>query len=195
MTGGEPSLSQDILDLFGLLDDRHIPCVLVGGVALLKYIDGRNTEDLDFLLPPDALLQLPELVASKREHDAVRAQFRGVRVDLLLTTDPVFKLVFETHSTTHRFQEVQVRCATVEGLLLLKLYALPSLYRQGDTQRIAIYETDILMLADRYRPSLTEVLQSLRPYVDEGAMAELGTIIFDIEQRIARMHRRNGGVA
>lgn len=122
----------------------------------------------------------------------VRAQFRSLRVDFLLTTDPVFKLVHDRYATTHRFQELSVRCATVEGLLLLKLYALPSLYRQADTQRIALYETDILMLVDRHRPSLDALLETLRPFIEEGAMEGLRHIVTDIEQRIARMHR-NGG--
>ncbi len=186
-TPPQSSLSQDVLDLFGLLKDRAVPYVLVGGVALLKYIDGRNTQDIDFLLSPKALSQLPELVVSQRGHEVARARFRGVRVDLLLTSDPVFKLVHDSHATTHTFQEVSVRCATVEGLLLLKLYALPSLYRQRDTRRIALYETDILMLMDRYQPPTNAILATLEPYVEESAIAELRNIVYDIEQRITRM--------
>jgi hypothetical protein len=67
------------------------------------------------------------------------------------------------------------------------LYALPSLYHQGDTQRIALYETDILMLADRYHPTLPAIPEKLGPYVNEGAMAELRNIIADISHRIVRM--------
>ena len=69
----------------------------------------------------------------------------------------------------------------------MKLYALPSLYRQGDTQRIALYETDILMLVDRFSPDMNAVLHVLEPYVEEGSLAELHGIVGDIEQRIARM--------
>jgi hypothetical protein len=191
-SNAESSLSQDVLDLFSLLSDRAVSYLLVGGVALLKYIEGRNTQDIDFVFPEESLKKLPEIVVSQREHEFVRARFRSVRVDVLLTTDPVFKLVHDRYATTHPFQELSVRCATVEGLLLLKLYALPSLYRQADTQRIALYETDILMLVDRYQPSLDAVLETLQPFIDEGAMAGLRNIVADIEQRIARM-RRDGG--
>ena len=189
---GDSSLSQDVLDLFCLLRDRGVPYVLVGGVALLKYVDGRNTQDIDFLFSPHAMAQVPELVVSQCEHDVARAQFRSIRVDVQLTTDPVFKLVHDRYATTHAFQEVGVPCATVEGLLLLKLNALPSLYRQGDTQRIALYETDILMLVDRYRPDMNAVQHILEPYVEEGAIVELRNIVDDKQQRIARMRRESG---
>lgn len=191
-TNAEPNLSQDVHDLFTLLCDRAVSYLLVGGVALLKYVEGRNTQDIDFVVSAESLKKLPEIVVTEREQEVVRAQFRSLRVDFLLTTDPVFKLVHDRYATTHRFQELSVRCATVEGLLLLKLYALPSLYRQADTQRIALYETDILMLVDRHRPSLDALLETLRPFIEEGAMEGLRHIVTDIEQRIARMHR-NGG--
>lgn len=188
----ESNLSQDVLDLFSLMSQREVSYLLVGGVALLKYIEGRNTQDIDFIVSAESLGNLPEVVVTEREHEVVRAQFRGLRVDFLLTTDPIFKLVHDQYATTHRFQELSVRCATVDGLLLLKLYALPSLYRQGNTQRIALYETDILMLVDRHRPSLEVLLETLAPFLEAGAMEGLRSIATDIEQRIVRM-RRNGG--
>ena len=188
-SNAESNLSQDVLDLFSLLCDRAVSYLLVGGVALLKYIEGRNTQDIDFVLSAEALNKLPEIVVSQREHEVVRARFRSVRVDVLLTADPVFKLVHDDYATTHPFQEVAVRCATIEGLLILKLYALPSLYRQGDTQRIALYETDILMLMDRYHPAMEPILATLAPYVEEGSLNGLRNILADIDRRIARMHQ------
>jgi hypothetical protein len=130
---GASILSQDVLDLFCLLRDRGIGYVLVGGVALMKYVEARNTQDIDIVTSVQALAQLPEFAIWEREHDFARTKFRSIHVDVLLTSDPVFKLVHDHHATLHPFQEISVRCATVEGLLLLKLYALPSLYRQQDT--------------------------------------------------------------
>ena len=37
-------------------------------------------------------------------------------------------------------------CATAQGLLTLKLFALPSLYRQGENSRAAVYEAEISSL-------------------------------------------------
>jgi hypothetical protein len=53
---------QDALDLFRLLAERRIPYLLVGGLAMLTYVQGRNTKDVDLLMSVTALRQLPELV-------------------------------------------------------------------------------------------------------------------------------------
>jgi hypothetical protein len=179
-------VSKDVQDFFTLLAQRHIPYVLVGGVALLRYIEGRNTRDIDLLLSIQSFKKIPEFTIVQEDRPVIRAIFRKIPVDLLLTEDPLFKLVSRSYATTHRFQEVAVPCATVEGLLLLKLYALPSLYRQGNTQRIALYETDILMLLDRHPVPTEPLLQILAPFIDEGAVVELRKIIDDIRARIAR---------
>ena len=39
-----------------------------------------------------------------------------------------------------RFAEQQIPCATVEGLILLKLSTVPSPYRQGNFARVGLYE-------------------------------------------------------
>lgn len=81
--------------------------------------------------------------------------------------------------------------ATVEGLILLKLYALPALYRQRDGQRVAIYESDLQMLLVRHRPDMTPLLATVRRYVDDGSYSDLCTIVAETEQRIARLDRHS----
>jgi len=47
------SLLQAVRHLFALLallDEREIEYVLVGGVALLNYVEGRNTQDIDLIV-------------------------------------------------------------------------------------------------------------------------------------------------
>jgi hypothetical protein len=179
-------VSKDVQDFFSLLAERQIPYVLVGGVALLRYIEGRNTRDINLLLSTESFKKMPEFAVVHEDRPVIRATFRKIPVDLLLTEDPIFKLVSRSYATIHRFQELAVPCATVEGLLLLKLYALPSLYRQGNTQRIALYETDILMLLDRHPVATEPLLEILAPFVEEGAVVELRRIVEDIRIRIAR---------
>lgn len=186
------NLSREILELFSLLRDRQISYLLVGGVALLKYVEGRNTQDIDLVLSAESLKSLPEIVVGEQNRDFARGQFRSVRVDVLLTSNPLFKLVHQKYATMHPFSEIEVRCATVEGLVLLKLFALPSLYRQGDGQRIALYEADITMLIERQRPKMSPIFEALKPYVDAGAFEELGRIVDDIEKRIARIDAARG---
>ncbi len=188
----ESVLTHDLHALFALLRERKVPCLLVGGVALLRYVDGRNTDDIDLIIAVEDAARVPEIVIEDRDTDAAKARFRSVRVDLLFTSNKVFRLAKEQYATTHRFAEVQVPCATVEGLVLLKLYALPSLYRQGDMQRAALYETDILMLCQRHTPDTGPLIEALRPYVAASEFEELQRIVSEIEQRLQRMQRGQG---
>jgi hypothetical protein len=43
------SLLGQVQQLFDLLDQRKTDYVLVGGIALLTYVEGRNTQDIDLL--------------------------------------------------------------------------------------------------------------------------------------------------
>jgi hypothetical protein len=78
----------------------------------------------------------------------------------------------------------------VEGLLLLKLYALPSLYRQGDFARVSLYENDIAVLVQAYSPDLPSLLQTLSEHLSASDLAELRSIVADIQERIARFGGR-----
>ncbi|HET6251589.1 MAG TPA: hypothetical protein VFE47_28145 [Tepidisphaeraceae bacterium] len=189
----EETLRRDLIDLFSLIHSRQLAYLLVGGVAMLTYVEGRNTKDVDLVLSIDSLKQLPEVTISDRNRDFARGKFRDLRVDVLFTTNPLFKLVQEQYATTHRFLETDVRCATVEGLILLKLYALPALYLQGDGQQIGLYEGDIFLLLERHRPNLAPLFDVLKPYVGEDQIAELKNIATDIQRRIERVDRAKKG--
>ncbi len=187
MSPNPSDLAGDIRNLFALLAARRVSYVLVGDVALLKYIESRNTEDIDLLLSLAALESMPEIEITDRNRDFARGRFGDVRVDVLLTRNPVFALVQKNHATVHRFSELAVPCATVEELLLLKLYALPDLYAQSRFQRAMLYENDIAMLAQKYQPNLRATLETLRPFVDARQHEELGRIIEEIEAKVRRM--------
>src|SRR5215217_9503625 len=122
------SLIETVGRFFSLLHEREIDYVLVGGIALLQYVEGRNTEDIDLIMAVSALERLPELRLETRDADFVRSKFGDLRVDMLLTSNPLFEEVRKRYTTSKRFVEQEVPCATIEGLILLKLYALPSLY-------------------------------------------------------------------
>lgn len=189
MPGIEEQLRRDLLELFALLHERKVSYLLVGGIAMLTYVEGRNTQDVDLVLSVASLEGMPEIKMLDRSRDFARGIFGKLRVDVLLTTNPVFKLVQEQHAATHVFLETSVRCATVDGLLILKLYPLPSLYRQGDGPRIGLYENDIFMLCDRYRPDMEPLFGAIGPYVEADAMRELRNIAADIEARVERVDR------
>jgi hypothetical protein len=180
------SLIQSVQDLFAVLELRKIDYVLVGGIAILHYVEGRNTQDLDLLMAASSLEKLPELKIFSQDMFFVRASYNELQIDILLTKNPLFEKVHREYSRIERFLDRKIPLATVEGLLLLKLYALPSLYRQGNFARVGIYENDIATLLHDYQPNVPSLLNELSNYVNENDLAEIKGVLSDIQNRIKR---------
>jgi len=180
------SLIQSVQDFFTVLEQRKIDYVLVGGIAILHYVEGRNTQDLDLLMAVASLEKLPELKVSSQDMYFVRAKYNELEIDVLLTQNPLFKKVHAEYSKVQRFLDRDIPLATVEGLLLLKLYALPSMYRQGNFARVGIYENDIATLLHYYQPDMKPLLSELSKYVNETDFAEITGVMADIQNRIKR---------
>ena len=180
---------QDALDLFRLLAERRVDYLLIGGLAMLTYIKGRNTKDVDLLMSLDSSHEIPELEIHTRQDFFARAQFHSVQVDLLFTFNPLFKIVKERFATKHRFAELEVPAATVEGLIVLKLNALPSLYRQFAWERIYIYESDIKTLLALHKPATEPLFALLEPHLLPSDVIELKKIVSEEQQRIAKAER------
>jgi hypothetical protein len=183
---------QDAIELFRLLQERNVKYLLVGGLAMLTYVQGRNTKDVDLLLSVEALEKLPELKIRDRNVFFAKANFRSVQVDLLLTDNPLFKIVEERFATKHRFAELEVPAVTVEGLIVLKLYALPSLYRQFDWDRVYVYESDIKQLLARYNPDTSALLALLKPHILESDLRELRKLLDEEQKRRERLNDSHG---
>ncbi len=179
-------LQRAISGLWALLRERRVDFVLVGGIALLQYVAGRNTEDIDLIVPADALERLPEIAVTDRNEFFALGYLESLRIDLLLTTNPLFETVMRHYSQPRPFEGVTIPCATVEGLLLLKLYALPSLYRGGDFTRVSLYENDIASLYVAYRPPLAPLLAELSTVLGASDYAEVESIVREIEGRVQR---------
>jgi hypothetical protein len=154
---------RDVVGLFTLLQERKTPYLLVGGIAMLCYVEGRNAEVIDLLMSLPSLKQLPEIAIEEQNEYFIRGRFRSVRVDVILTANALFAEVQQGFATTHRFAELDVSTATPEGVILLKLCALPSLYRQGLFDCVSVYESDIASLIQRPRPAVEPLLQRLQP--------------------------------
>jgi hypothetical protein len=177
---------QFIENIFDTLTDRNIDYLLVGGVALLSYVDGRNTQDIDLILAKSDLKALPEITIIEENNDFIRGEFRNLTIDILLTQNKLFNKIIQEFATIRQFGTKNIRCVSVEGLVILKFYALPSLYRQGKFERVSIYENDILLLLLNYSVDLKEVLQILSNYLLPSDLEELNEIATDIESRIKR---------
>lgn len=191
-TVNSETLLQSVARLFTLLKEREIEYLLVGGIALLQYIEGRNTEDIDLIMALASLKNLPEIEITSEDTNFARGQFGELQIDFLLTRNRLFEKVRKEYATTQYFVEQEIPCATVEGLLLLKLYALPSLYRQGNFARVGIYENDIATLIYSYQPKLEPLLDELTEYLSDTDVIAVGEIVSEIEQRIDRFGKGFG---
>ncbi len=185
------SLLAQVEQLFNLLEADKVDYVLVGGIALLTYVEGRNTQDIDLIMALPSLSKIPEIKVESQDMYFVRGKFGELQIDILLTKNPLFAEVEKNYSTTKQFMDRKIRCATVEGLLLLKLFALPSLYRQGSFERVGIYENDIATLMYAFEPKLEPLFAELSKYLNETDMTEARKIVADVETRIQRFRKAN----
>ena len=173
----------EVRALFAALRDAQVDYVLVGGVAMLSYVEVRNTQDVDLIIEPKDLQKL-DWQATIHDRDFGKANYHGLRVDLLLTTNPLFADVAQHQRTEISFDGHPVTCATREGMLLLKLYALPSLYRQGNLVRAALYEADIFGLQQGATIDDEQLLATLSSHLAAHDVDELRKILR--EQRARR---------
>jgi hypothetical protein len=182
------SLVSTVDKLFELLHERGIEYVLVGGIAMLQYVEGRNTEDIDLIMALSSLKKLPELKVSEEDAYFARGTFRELQIDLLLTRNRLFDLVRRKYVSKQRFVEREIACATVEGLLVLKLYALASLYRQGNFARVGLYENDIATLLHEYKPNVELLFATLNKHLSETDLASVRGIVTEIQERVERFN-------
>ena len=186
------TLLQTVERLFKLLDERQVDYLLVGGVAMLSYVEGRNTQDIDLIVAVASLDTLPEIAIREQDGDFVRGLFNELQVDFLLRSNPLFDKVRAEYATTQQFVEQAIPCASVEGLLLLKMYALPSLYRQSSFARVGIYENDIATLMQLYEPALDPLFAELSKHLSATDLKAVRDIVDEIQQRIIRFQEKFG---
>ena len=84
-TMNSDSLIQSVQDFFANLEERKIDYVLVGGIAILHYVEGRNTQDLDLLMAVSSLDKLPELKFTNQDMYFAHANYGELKIDVLLT--------------------------------------------------------------------------------------------------------------
>lgn len=186
------SIYQSVPKLFDLLDERGVDYVLVGGIAMLAYVDGRNTQDIDLIVDPADLAKVPEIRIEDRNKQFARGWFGDLRVDFLFTKEKLFAKIRKQYATKKKFSERMVTCATVDGLLLTKLFALPDKYRQGHFERVGLYESDIQALIGQFHPDMQALLLVLAEYMLPSDVDEVRKIVAEIEERLARQSQRFG---
>ena len=185
----EESLLAATRGFISSLEKDEIPHVLVGGLAVLQHIEGRNTRDIDLIIAVEDLERLPGFTLREKNEWFGSGDIGPLRVDFLFTVNPLFAEVAKNHAEERDFMGVCLRCGTPEGIILLKLFALPSLYRQGQIDRAALYETDILMLL-RHSPTEDAVLiKQLQPHMRPSDIQALLEVLADIRVRMDKATR------
>jgi hypothetical protein len=170
--------------LIHALSDDGVPHVLVGGLALLQYVDGRNTRDINLIIAVQDLPRLPDFTLREKNEWFGTGDCGPLRVDLLFTTNPLFAEVAKRHAAPRPFLNTTLQCATPEGIILLKLFALPSLYRQGQIERADLYETDILQLLRLVSVTDEQLLLQLKPHLTATDLKALGEVLRDLRERL-----------
>ena len=186
------NILQSVPKLFDLLEERGVEYVLVGGIAMLAYVEGRNTQDINLIVAPADLDRLPEIRIEDQNKEFARGWLGELRVDFLFTKEKLFSAICKHHATTKQFAERRVTCATVDGLLLMKLFALPDKYRRGHFDRVELYENDVRMLMRTYRPNMPPLIDELAKYMLPTDIEEIRRIVAEIEERIAKQSQRFG---
>ncbi len=172
---------------FSQLSNSGMPHLLVGALAMLQHIDSRTTRDIDLILALEDIEKLPNFTLEERNEWFATGTSGPLRIDLLFTANPFFAGIMERHAETRHLHDFPVRCATPEGIILLKLFALPSLYRQGNVDRAALYETDILQLLHHYPVSHEVLLESLTPFMLGSDIRALRSVLHEIHNRLHRL--------
>ncbi len=178
------TLIQAVQNLFAVLEQRHINYVLVGGIALLHYVEGRNTQDIDLLMASSSLSKLPELEVSNQDLDFARAAYGDLQIDILLTQNPLFRKVQAGYSQVEQFFDRQIPIATVEGLLLLKLMPCPPSIGREILPGWASTKTISPPCCTTITLICQALLAELSNFVNESDMAEIKTILTEIQDPV-----------
>ena len=193
MSSPSPGMSGDVLNatrhFIKALEDEKIPHALVGGLAVLQYVDGRNTRDIDLIIATEDLSRLPDFFLEEQNEWFATGMSGPLRVDLLFTANPLFAEVLTHHSVARDFLGARLNCATPHGIILLKLFALPSLYRQGNIDRAALYETDILQLLHHHPAAPDALLHTLASHMPPSDINALRAVLTDIQSRLTHANR------
>jgi hypothetical protein len=182
--GDEENLVRALRGVLGSLAEGKIPHVLVGGLALLQHVEGRNTRDVDLILAPGDARKISGFVEEERNEWFSTGHVGPLRVDLLFTTNPLFALVLANYSSEKDFHGQFVRIATPFGMVLLKMFALPSLYRQGEISRAKIYESDIQALCLKHPIDEENALRILSGQMSSSDVNALRGVMSDIRESI-----------
>ncbi len=171
------NLPNGVANFLNLLNDLKIDFVIVGGIALLGYVELRNTKDFDIIIDRQDYLKLkPFLQILEEQRDFANCVTADkLRVDLLFADNPIFRYVKHGFEQNLDFQQGSFPTATPDGLVLMKLYALSDLTlnyqvfgKKTVLAKIRLYQSDVTILNDMYEIDFDKILRLLKRQLTES---------------------------
>jgi hypothetical protein len=150
-------LQQGLTELAEVFEARGVRYALIGGLAVGYRSLFRNTEDIDLVLSVPQLvlpavledlqargfdLDMSTVIREWNAHGMTAFKFRGLQVDWLKPLLPCVQEVIDT-ATSETWLSVPVRVATVEGLIVMKTFAM-RLQDQLDISRLLAANRGVL---------------------------------------------------
>jgi hypothetical protein len=133
---------------------------------------------------------LPEIRIEEENPEFARGKCDDLPVDFLFTRNKLFSKVAKSFTSKKKFADRTVPCASIEAIVMLTLFALPSLYRQGRFEKVDLYQNDVLRLMREYKPHMPPLLKELSQHVLASDLTEIKSIVDQIEKEIAESQQR-----
>lgn len=171
-------LPETVIKFLELLTTLKVDFCIVGGIAYLAYIEDRNTKDLDVLISVKDLEKvLPFIKITNQDVNFTNAEFEGLRIDFLKTSNSLFDYVQKNETASYQFTEGEYPIATVEGLILMRIDAIIDLYQKGRWEKVPRYEYDLQMLTRNYRINWDEIWQTSAKFFTTGQINEFKKMV------------------
>ena len=176
------NLPKSVDGFLKLLAENDIDIVCVCGIALLSYMRDRNTHDLDLIISKADFRKIaPSLKITKADENFANCEtYDGLKVNFLF--------IKKALSQKRDYQEGSFYIATVEGLVLMKLYAWADLRFNGQLfddkfllTKSLRYKNDIEVLLLNYEVNLTPLEKILKKNLDASKFG----LVKDLIDRIS----------
>lgn len=177
-------LPETTINFLNLLEERAVDYCIVGGIAYLAYIQDRNTKDLDILISVAELEKIiDEVDVTNADVNFTNAEFGGLKIDFLKTSNALFDYVKKHETTFYEFAEGKYPVATINGLILMRFDAIIDLYRKGNFIKTVYYERDLNTLTLAY-PNLDwqKIWEIAAKFLTDGQVAEFQKMITEFQK-------------
>ncbi len=173
-------LPETVIAFLDLLTELKVDYCIVGGIAYLAYIQDRNTKDLDILISVKELNKIVKFVeVTNKDVNFTNADFNGLKIDFLKTSNAIFKYVKQHETTTYEFAEGVYPIATIKGLILMRFDAIIDLHQKGNFTKIVYYERDLQVLTLNYEIDWEHIWKISEGFFTNGQIKEFKKMVAD----------------